>query len=80
VKGRRPDFKSMYTFTRFLKWKAVIWNEIMIHFGHPKPTTNNQKPYSDNEWHTLKDKYKLHKMLFSILDLKLNDDFFSKKT
>jgi len=42
----------------------------MIQFGHPKPTANNQKPYSDDKWHTLKDKQKLDKMLFSILDLK----------
>jgi hypothetical protein len=51
----------------------------MIHFGHPKPTTNNQKPYSDDEWHTLKDKQKFDKMLFSILDSKLKDDFYLKK-
>jgi hypothetical protein len=51
----------------------------MIHFGHPKPTANNQKPYSDDGWHALKDKHKLDKMLFSILDLELNDDFYLKK-
>jgi len=68
TKGGRPNLKSMYEFTRLLKWKVVIWNEIMIHFGHPKPTANNEKPYSDDEWHMLKDKYKLDKILFSILD------------
>jgi hypothetical protein len=51
----------------------------MIHFGHPKPTANNQKPYSDDKWHMLKDKHKLDKMLFSILDLEFNDDFYSIK-
>jgi hypothetical protein len=51
----------------------------MIHFEHAKPTTNNQKPYSDDEWHALKDKHMLDKMLFSILDLELNDDFYLKK-
>jgi hypothetical protein len=40
-KGGRPNLKSMYEFTRMLKLKVVIHNEIMIHFGHPKPTTNN---------------------------------------
>jgi hypothetical protein len=38
--------------------------------------TINQKPYSDDEWHTLKEKRNLDKMLFSILDLKLNDKFY----
>jgi hypothetical protein len=79
TKGRRLNLKSMYEFTRLLKWKVVIRNEIMIHFGHPKLTANNQKPYSDDEWHILKDKHKLDKMLFSILDLELNDGFYSKK-
>jgi hypothetical protein len=37
----------------------MIQNEIMIRFGHPKPTTNNQKPYLDDKWHALKDKHKL---------------------
>ncbi len=57
----------------------MIWNKIMIHLGHPKPTTNNKKPYLDKKWHALKDKHKLDKMLFSILDLELNDDFDFKK-
>ncbi len=78
VKGRRPNFKSMYKFTRMLKQKAMIRNDIMIHFGHPKPTVNNQKPYSNYEWHALKDKHELNKMLFSILDSKLNDDLYLK--
>jgi hypothetical protein len=69
----------MYGFTRLLKWKVVIKNKIMINFGHLKPTANNQKPYLDENWHTLKDKHKLEKILFSILDSKLNDDFYSKK-
>jgi hypothetical protein len=47
VKGRRPNLKSMYKFTRMFKRKGVIQNEIMIHFGHPKVTNNNQKPYLD---------------------------------
>jgi hypothetical protein len=51
----------------------------MIHFGHLKPITNNQKPYSDKKWHALKNKHKFDKMLFSILDLELNDDFYLKK-
>jgi hypothetical protein len=50
----------------------------MIHFGHPKPTTNNQKPYSNDKWHMLKEKHNLDKIMFSILDLKLNDKFYSK--
>ncbi len=72
-----PNLESMYGFTRMLKWKAMIRNKIMIHFGHLKPIANNQKPYLNDEWHTLKDKHKLDKM--SILDLELNDDFYSKK-
>jgi hypothetical protein len=28
----------------------MIWNKIMIHFGHPKPIANNQKLYSNNKW------------------------------
>ncbi len=79
TKGGRPNLKSMYKFTRMLKQKAMIRNEIMIYFGHPKPTTNNQKPYSNDKWHALKDKHKLNNMLFSILDSELNDDFYFKK-
>jgi hypothetical protein len=51
----------------------------MIHFGHSKLTTNSQKPYSDDKWHTLKEKHNLDMMLLSILDSKLNDEFYSKK-
>jgi hypothetical protein len=69
----------MYEFRRLLKRKAMNWNEIMSHFGHPKPITNNKKPYLDEKWHALKDKHKLDKMLFSILDSELNDDFYFKK-
>jgi hypothetical protein len=79
TKGGTSNLKSMYEFTRLLKRKVVISNEIMIHFGHPKPTTNNQNPYSDDEWHMLKEKHNLDKMLFSILDLESNDKFYSKK-
>jgi hypothetical protein len=79
TKGRTLKLKSMYEFTRLLKRKVVISNEIMIHFGHPKPTTNNQKPYLDDEWHMLKEKHNLDKTLFSILDSKLNDEFYLKK-
>jgi len=50
----------------------------MIHFGHPKLTANNQKPYSNDKWHMLKEKHNLDKTLFSILDLKFNDKFYSK--
>jgi hypothetical protein len=49
----------------------------MIHFGHPKPIANNQKPYSDDEWHALSDKHKLDKK-FSILDSKYNDVYLKK--
>jgi hypothetical protein len=56
----------------------MVWNEITIHFGHPKLIANNQKPYFDNEWHTLKDNHKPDKILFSILDWEFNDDFYSK--
>jgi hypothetical protein len=44
MKGGRPNLKSMYKFARMLKWKAVILNKIVIHFGHPKLIANNQKP------------------------------------
>jgi len=79
MKGGRPNLKSMYEFTWMFKPKVMIWNEIMIHFGHPKLIANNQKPYLDDEWHALKHKHKLDKMFFPILDSKLNDDFFLKK-
>jgi hypothetical protein len=46
TKGKRqPNLKSMYKFTKQLKRKAVIRNAIMIDFGFPNLTTNNQKPY-----------------------------------
>jgi hypothetical protein len=51
----------------------------MIHFGHSKLTINNQKPYSNDEWHTLKEKHNLDKMLLSSLDLELTNKFNSKK-
>ncbi len=72
--------KSMYEVARLLKRKVVIQNELMIHFGHPKSTTNNQKPYLDDKWHTLKENHNLDKMLFFTLDLELNDMFYSKKS
>jgi len=51
----------------------------MIHFGHPKLTTNNRNQYLNDEWQALKDKHKLDNMFFSILDSELNDDFYLKK-
>jgi len=39
--GGQPHLKSMYEYTMQLKRKAVIQNEIMIHFNFPKPITNN---------------------------------------
>jgi len=69
----------MYEFTRLLKRKAMIRNEIMIFFGSPKPMVNNQKPYSNEDWHEKKVNHKFNKMLFSILDLELNDKFYNKK-
>jgi hypothetical protein len=39
--GGRLDLKSMYEVSKTFKRKVVIWNEIMIHFGFPKLTTNN---------------------------------------
>jgi hypothetical protein len=75
-KGGRLNLKPMYEFTRLLKLKVVIRNEIMIHFGHPKLIANNLKTYSNDKWHELKDKHKLDKMFLSILDSKLNDEFY----
>jgi hypothetical protein len=46
------------------KKKVVIQNEIMIHFCHLKLIANNQKPYSDDEWHTLKEKHNLDEIIF----------------
>jgi hypothetical protein len=40
---------------------------------------NNQKPYSNEDWHEKKVNHKFNKMLFSILDLELNDKFYNKK-
>ncbi len=36
--GGRLDLKSMYDVCRTFKRKVIILNEIMIHFGFPKPT------------------------------------------
>jgi hypothetical protein len=80
MKGRgQPNLKSMYKFTKKLKRKAVIQNEIMIHFGFPKLIANNQKPYSNEAWREKKLKYKLDKMFFSILNFELNEWFYTKK-
>ncbi len=80
MKGRgQPDLKSMYKFTKQLKRKAIIRNEIMIHFGFPKLTANNQKPYSNETWKEKKLKKKLDKMFFLILDFELNEEFYTKK-
>jgi NAD kinase len=45
--GEQLDLKSMHKSTKLLKRKAIIQNEIMIHSKFRKPTTNNQKPYSN---------------------------------
>jgi len=70
--GGRPNFKSMYNFTKVLKQKVVIHNEIMIHFGFSKLTTNNQKPYKDGKCKEVKTKHNLNKIFFSILDVEFN--------
>jgi len=77
--GWQLDLKFIYEFIKLLKWKVIIRNEIMIRFRHSTLTTNNQKPYMDDEWHMLKDKHKMDKMLISILDSKFDDDFYLKK-
>jgi hypothetical protein len=70
----------MYEFTKQLKRKVVIQNEIMIHFGFPKSIANSQKPYSDEAWREKKLKHKLDKMFFSILDSTFNEEFYTQKT
>jgi hypothetical protein len=57
----------------------MIHNEIMIHFEFWKPIANNQKPYRDDKWREMKTKHNLDKMIFSILDVELNQDFYNKK-
>jgi hypothetical protein len=69
----------MYKITRVLKWKVVIHNEIMIHFVFPKLIANNQEPYKDDEWKEVKTKHNLDKMIFSILNMKFNQDFYNKE-
>jgi len=69
----------MYEYTKQLKGKVVIRNEIMIHFDFPKPTTNNQKPYSNDVWIEKKLKHKFNKIFFSILNFELNDKFYTKE-
>jgi hypothetical protein len=69
----------MYECTKKLNKKVVIQNEITIHFGFPKPTINNLKPFSNEVWTKKKLKHKLDKMLFSILDFELNEEFYTKK-
>jgi hypothetical protein len=64
---------------RLLKRKAMICNEIMIFFRSPKPMVNNQKPYSNEDWHGKKVNHKFDKMLFSILDSEFNDKFYNQK-
>jgi hypothetical protein len=78
-KGGKPELKYMYKFTRFLKQDAMIQIEKMIHFGHPKPTTNNQKLYLDVEWHTLKEKHNFEKMLFLFWMQSLMISYIPKK-
>ncbi len=39
--GGRLDLKSMHEFTKLLKRKLFIRNEIIIHFKFPKPIVNN---------------------------------------
>lgn len=77
--GGRPDLKLMYEVTRVFKQKAVIRNEVMIHFGFPKLTVNNHKPYKDDKWKEMKNKHNLDKMIFSILDVEFNYYFYNKK-
>lgn len=73
--GGRLDLKSMHEFTKLLKRKVVISNEIIIHFKFPKPIDNNRKPYFDEAWNENRVKHKLNKM-FSILDLELNEKLY----
>jgi len=40
---------------------------------------NDQKPYSNEDWHEKKVNHKFDKMFFLILDSKLNDKFYNKK-
>jgi hypothetical protein len=77
--GGRPNLNSMYDISKIFKRKAIIQNEIMIHFAFPKLTTNNQRPYKDEAWHTLKMQHKMDKMFFFILDMELFEDFYSKR-
>jgi len=57
----------------------VICNEIMIFFRSHKTMVNDQKPYSNEDWHEKKVNHKFDKMFFLILDSKLNDKFYNKK-
>jgi hypothetical protein len=39
----------MHEFKKLLKKEVMNRNEIMIFFRAPKPTINNQKPYTDED-------------------------------
>jgi len=67
TKGGKPCLKSMLEFMKFVKKKTIIQNKIMIHLGLSKPTINNQKPYTIEQWKAHKARNTLDKILFYLL-------------
>jgi len=50
-----------------VKKKINIRNKIMICLGLSKPTINNQKPYTIEQWKAHKARHTLDKILFYLL-------------
>jgi hypothetical protein len=78
-RGGRPNLKLMRKFTKLLKKKVIIQNEIIwfiLNFQNQLQIIRNHKFWWRNE---KKGKHKLDKMFFSILDFEFNEKFDTKK-
>jgi hypothetical protein len=66
----------MTEFCYNVKKRREIQNEIMVFHKHPQPIAQSPHPYIEEMWNKMKLQHKYSKVLFALLKMTLNNDFF----
>jgi hypothetical protein len=74
--GGNLHLLTMMRFCYNVKKRREIQNEIMAFHKHPQPTTQRSHLHIEEMWKKMKLQHKYSKVLFVLLEMTLNDDFF----
>ncbi len=76
---RDLHFLTMTEFCYNIKKRRVIQNIILVFHRHPQPTPQCPYLYIEDMWKKMKLQHKYSKVLFALLKMTINDDFFKGK-